>query len=68
MFLNYVSPLVFKPLPERLLVGLLEDKQKSWSGGVIYHGFYPFLAMIYRCFQIHYIFFGVFLVCFQVLE
>ena len=41
---------------------------KKFSTLVIYHRFYPFLAMVYRCFKINYSCFGVFLACFQVLE
>ena len=68
-FLSYVSPSCFKNTFKRdSSLFLLEDKQNSKSEVLINHGFNPFLAMVYRCFEIHYSCFGVFLVCFQVLE
>ena len=49
-------PAIFKPIPERLLVVLLENKQKSKSGGVDIPWILPILTMVYRCFKIYYSF------------
>ena len=38
----------------------------GWSGSVIFHEFYSFLAMIYRCFRDYYMYLKCVLECFQV--
>ena len=45
---------------------LLEDKQKGKSGELIDHGFYPLLAMVYKCFKIYLLRYRVYLECLQV--
>ena len=45
--------LLFSNLFHGFILVLLEHKQKDKSVGVIYHGFYPLLAMVYECFRVY---------------
>ena len=44
----------------------VKDLALAGVEGVIYHGFYPLLAMIYRCFNIYLLLYRVYLECLQV--
>ena len=50
---------------DRMFV-LLEDKQKGKSGELKDHGFYLFLAMVYKCFSIYLLQYRVYLEYLQV--
>ena len=52
--LKLCESLLFSNLFHIFILVLLEDKQNGKSRGVIYHGFYPLLAMVYECFKIYY--------------
>ena len=52
--LKLCESLLFSNLFHIFIFVLFEDKQKGKFVGVIYHEFYPLLAMVYECFRVYY--------------